>query len=78
MQCAGCHLPYGRRRESCQGPHRWHEGRPTPKSRQYTVHVVGRITAIREGFHAISVERRIRHTAVLAVANAARAQLFTA
>ena len=45
--------------------------------RQYTVHVVGRITAIRERFYAISAERRIRHPAVLAVANAARAQLFT-
>ena len=44
--------------------------------RQYGVRVVGRTEEVRERFYAISVERRIRHPAVLAVAGAARGTLF--
>ena len=44
--------------------------------RQYAVRVVGRTTDVRESFYAISAERRIKHPAVLAIAEAARAKLF--
>ncbi|MEO7714086.1 MAG: transcriptional activator NhaR [Gemmatimonadaceae bacterium] len=44
--------------------------------RQYGVRVVGRVEAIRERFYAISVERRIRHPAVLAISTSARRELF--
>ena len=40
--------------------------------RQYRVETVGRIEAIRERFYAISVERKLKHPAVLAISNAAR------
>ncbi|MFN3194249.1 MAG: transcriptional activator NhaR [Aureliella sp.] len=45
--------------------------------KQYSVEVVGRIDGIRERFYAISVERRIRHPAVLAISDSARAELFS-
>jgi LysR family transcriptional activator of nhaA len=45
--------------------------------RQYTVRVVGRITEVRERFYAISVERRIRHPAVLALTSAAQHDFLT-
>lgn len=41
--------------------------------RQYGVRVVGRLDAVRERFYAISVERRIKHPAVVAISDAARA-----
>ena len=44
--------------------------------RQYGLRVVGRIPAIRERFYAISIERRIRHPAVLAICASARDGLF--
>lgn len=44
--------------------------------RQYHVAVVGRIDEVREQFYAISMERRVRHPAVLALANAAKNELF--
>jgi LysR family transcriptional activator of nhaA len=44
--------------------------------RQYGVRVVGRIDAVRERFHALTVERRISHPAVLAITRAARQDLF--
>ena len=44
--------------------------------KQYQVRVVGRIDDVRERFYAISVERRIRHPAVLALTSAARSSLF--
>ena len=44
--------------------------------RQYTVEVVGRISAIRERFYAITVERRLKHPAVVAVCESARKNLF--
>lgn len=44
---------------------------------QYHVKVVGRITQIKERFYAISVERRLKHPAVLAISSAARTSLFS-
>lgn len=43
--------------------------------RQYRVQVVGRIP-VRERYYAISVERRLKHPAVLALTNTARMDLF--
>ena len=44
--------------------------------RQYDVQVVGRTDDVTERFWAISVERRLRHAAVVAVADSARRELF--
>jgi LysR family transcriptional activator of nhaA len=44
--------------------------------RKYGVEVIGRTTEIRERFIAITVERRIRHPAVVAVTDLARRELF--
>ena len=44
--------------------------------RQYGVRRVGPLHQVRERFYAISVERRIKHPAVVAIAEAARAKLF--
>lgn len=46
--------------------------------RQYEVEIVGRLPDVRERFYAISVERRLRHPAVVAISQAARQELFTA
>lgn len=43
---------------------------------QYDVVSVGRTDEVREQFYAISAERRLKHPAVLAVREAARARLF--
>jgi len=40
---------------------------------QYEVAVVGRAEELRERFYALTVERRLRHPAVLAISEAARA-----
>lgn len=45
--------------------------------RQYRVEVVGRTDDVREQFYAISVERRLKHPAVVAISEAARADLFS-
>jgi LysR family transcriptional regulator, transcriptional activator of nhaA len=45
-------------------------------SRQYDVVPVGRTDEVKERFFAISVERRLRHPAVVAVAESARNELF--
>jgi LysR family transcriptional activator of nhaA len=45
--------------------------------RQYSVRAVGHISDVRERFFAISVERRIRHPAVLALTSSARHEFFT-
>lgn len=42
----------------------------------YRVEVVGRAPELKERFYAISVERRLKHPAVLAISGAARADLF--
>jgi LysR family transcriptional activator of nhaA len=44
--------------------------------RQYSVKVVGRIPDVVERFYAISIERRLRHPAVLKICQAARDELF--
>jgi LysR family transcriptional activator of nhaA len=43
--------------------------------RQYGVVVAGRLEDVRERFYAISVERRLKHPAVVAISEAARATL---
>lgn len=45
---------------------------------QYGVEAVGRVEGVRERFYAISVERKIKHPAVLAISQAARLDLFAA
>lgn len=44
---------------------------------QYGVKLVGRVDAVKERFYALSVERRIKHPAVLAISEAARSRLFS-
>ena len=44
--------------------------------KQYGSQAVGRVDTIRERFYAISVERRIKHPAVLAISEAAKSRLF--
>jgi LysR family transcriptional activator of nhaA len=44
--------------------------------RQYGVRLVGTTTAVRERFYAISVERRLKNPAVVAICDAARETLF--
>ena len=44
--------------------------------RQYRVGVVGRAPAVRQQFYAISVERKIKHPAVVAVCETARKDIF--
>jgi LysR family transcriptional regulator, transcriptional activator of nhaA len=45
---------------------------------QSDVAVVGRLESVRERFYAITVERKLRHPAVVAVSEAARSALFSA
>ena len=45
--------------------------------RQYKVRVVGRIEAVRERYYAISVERRLKHPAVVTICDAARETRLT-
>lgn len=44
--------------------------------KQYDVHLVGRLEEVRERFYAISVERKLKHPAVIAISDAARQKLF--
>ncbi len=44
--------------------------------RQYSVRVVGRIENLRERFYAVSVERRVKNPAVVAIVDAAKTMLF--
>jgi LysR family transcriptional activator of nhaA len=44
--------------------------------RQYRVRPVGRATAVRERYYAISAERRLKHPGVLAITNAAKTEVF--
>jgi len=43
---------------------------------QYGVHLLGRSDEVRERFYAISVERRLKNPAVVAISDAARLELF--
>lgn len=45
---------------------------------QYGVQLLGRVAEVRERFHAITVERRLKHPAVVAISSAARHELFAA
>ncbi|MBK8002777.1 MAG: transcriptional activator NhaR [Gemmatimonadetes bacterium] len=45
--------------------------------RQYEVRVVGELEGVREAFYAVTVERRLRHPAVVSISEAARHRLFT-
>lgn len=45
-------------------------------TRQYDVAPIGCTDQVRERFYAISVERRLRHPAVVAISETARAQVF--
>jgi LysR family transcriptional activator of nhaA len=47
-------------------------------SRQFGVQVLGRAPEVRERFYAISVERKLKNPAVLAISEAARHDLFAA
>lgn len=44
--------------------------------RQYSVQIVGRVEAVRERFYGISVERKLKNPAVVAISEAARQKLF--
>jgi LysR family transcriptional activator of nhaA len=44
--------------------------------RQHEVELVGEIPSVREHFYAISAERRIKHPAVLAIAESATKDVF--
>jgi LysR family transcriptional activator of nhaA len=44
--------------------------------RFYGVRLVGRTSAVRERYYALSVERRLKHPAVVAITAAARADVF--
>ncbi len=46
--------------------------------RQYGVSVVGRARDVKERFYAVTVERRLKNPAVVAITEAARQKLFTA
>jgi LysR family transcriptional activator of nhaA len=45
-------------------------------ARQFEVQVLGRVDDVREAYYAITVERRLRHPAVMAIAEAARDETF--
>jgi LysR family transcriptional activator of nhaA len=45
--------------------------------RQYGVKAVGRIDEVRERFYAVSVERKLKHPAVVALSETARQELFS-
>ena len=43
---------------------------------RYKVQLIGRAEEVRQRFYAISVERKIRHPAVVAISEAARKHIF--
>ena len=45
-------------------------------ARQYRVQPVGTISSIKERFYAISVDRRLKHPAVVAISETAKAEIF--
>ena len=49
----------------------------TSVCRQYGVAVVGRLEEVRERFYAISIERRLKHPAIIAITESARSELFS-
>lgn len=53
-----------------------HSAIDTEVEQQYGVQLVGRIGGIRERFYAISVERKLKHPAVIAICDSAKKELF--
>ncbi|MFN0062226.1 MAG: transcriptional activator NhaR [Myxococcaceae bacterium] len=47
-------------------------------AQRYRVHSIGLVREVRQRFYAISVERRLRHPAVVAICQAARRHMFAA
>jgi LysR family transcriptional activator of nhaA len=45
--------------------------------RQYGVKPVGRVEAVKERFYAISIDRKLKHPAVVAISQGARNELFS-
>ncbi|MGY2291259.1 transcriptional activator NhaR [Pseudomonas sp. SDO528_S397] len=45
--------------------------------RQYGVVLIGQTDAVTESFHAISVERKVKHPGIVAITEGARRELFT-
>jgi LysR family transcriptional activator of nhaA len=43
----------------------------------YRVNVIGRVDSIKERFYAISIERKLKHPAVVTICTAARDDLFS-
>ena len=43
--------------------------------RQYDVNIIGRLEGVTERFYAISLDRKLKHPAVVAISDAARARL---
>jgi LysR family transcriptional activator of nhaA len=46
--------------------------------RQYQVRAIGRVAEVRERLYAVTVERRIKHPAVVAICDAARTRIYGA
>ena len=44
--------------------------------RQYSVKIVGRIPDVQERFYAISIEKRLKHPAILKISRSAKEKLF--
>jgi LysR family transcriptional activator of nhaA len=44
---------------------------------QYDVEMIGQTDAVTESFYAISVERKVKHPGIVAIAEGARRELFT-
>ena len=44
--------------------------------RQYRVRPIGELPEVKERYYAISVERRMKHPAIVAISNSAREELF--
>jgi LysR family transcriptional regulator, transcriptional activator of nhaA len=45
--------------------------------RQYGTQLIGRVNSIRERFYAVSLERKLKHPAVVAITEVAREKLFS-
>jgi LysR family transcriptional activator of nhaA len=45
--------------------------------RQYRVRPIGELPDVQERYYAISVERKLKHPAVVAISDTAREELFT-
>jgi LysR family transcriptional activator of nhaA len=48
----------------------------TEVQRQYDVEIVGRLAGVTERFYAISLDRKLKHPAVAAISEAAKAGVF--